>query len=138
MQPSRDEFRSLARSYTVVPVWRELVADLLRAEPDFLTHHFAQPPLRADLDRLATDPPTRRVGYLDVLDARLREALASAAPDGTLSVIVEPVLRVDARALDAALGGSEPADRRATGAAALRATLSRAAGELSDPNRLAR
>jgi anthranilate synthase component 1 len=28
IRPSRDEFRSLARTYTVVPVWRELVADL--------------------------------------------------------------------------------------------------------------
>jgi anthranilate synthase component 1 len=27
--PSRDEFRTLAREYTVVPVWRELVADLI-------------------------------------------------------------------------------------------------------------
>jgi anthranilate synthase component 1 len=29
MQPSRDEFRALAREHTVVPVWRELVADLI-------------------------------------------------------------------------------------------------------------
>jgi anthranilate synthase component 1 len=29
MKPSRDEFRSLARDYTVVPVWRELVSDLI-------------------------------------------------------------------------------------------------------------
>ena len=28
IRPSRDEFRSLARSYSVVPVWRELLADL--------------------------------------------------------------------------------------------------------------
>jgi anthranilate synthase component 1 len=28
IQPSRDEFRSLARKYTVIPVWRELLADL--------------------------------------------------------------------------------------------------------------
>ncbi len=28
IRPSRDEFRSLARDHTVVPVWRELVADL--------------------------------------------------------------------------------------------------------------
>jgi anthranilate synthase component 1 len=28
VQPSRDEFRSLARSHRVVPVWRELLADL--------------------------------------------------------------------------------------------------------------
>ncbi|HEX9548105.1 MAG TPA: anthranilate synthase component I, partial [Acidimicrobiales bacterium] len=28
IQPSRDEFRSLARSYSVVPVWQELLADL--------------------------------------------------------------------------------------------------------------
>ena len=27
--PSRDEFRALARHHTVVPVWRELVADLI-------------------------------------------------------------------------------------------------------------
>ena len=26
--PSRDDFASLARQYTVVPVWRELLADL--------------------------------------------------------------------------------------------------------------
>ncbi|MCX7621758.1 MAG: hypothetical protein N2037_13050 [Acidimicrobiales bacterium] len=29
LRPSRDEFRALARSYTVVPVWQELVADLI-------------------------------------------------------------------------------------------------------------
>jgi anthranilate synthase component 1 len=28
IRPSRDEFRSLARSHTVIPVWRELLADL--------------------------------------------------------------------------------------------------------------
>jgi anthranilate synthase component 1 len=28
-RPSRDEFHALAREYTVVPVWRELVADLI-------------------------------------------------------------------------------------------------------------
>jgi anthranilate synthase component 1 len=28
LKPSRDEFRALARDYTVVPVWRELLADL--------------------------------------------------------------------------------------------------------------
>ena len=27
-RPSRDEFRALAREYTVVPVWREVLADL--------------------------------------------------------------------------------------------------------------
>ena len=27
-QPSRDEFRALARDHTVVPVWREVLADL--------------------------------------------------------------------------------------------------------------
>ena len=26
--PSRDDFRALARRYTVIPVWRELLADL--------------------------------------------------------------------------------------------------------------
>ncbi|MCB1262353.1 MAG: anthranilate synthase component I, partial [Acidimicrobiales bacterium] len=29
IHPSRDTFRSLARDHTVVPVWRELVADLV-------------------------------------------------------------------------------------------------------------
>jgi anthranilate synthase component I len=29
IQPSRDEFHKLARDYTVVPVWRELLADLI-------------------------------------------------------------------------------------------------------------
>ena len=29
LRPSRDEFRALARQYTVVPVWRELLADLI-------------------------------------------------------------------------------------------------------------
>jgi anthranilate synthase component 1 len=29
MQPSREEFRALARGHTVVPLWRELVADLI-------------------------------------------------------------------------------------------------------------
>jgi len=28
VQPSRDEFRALARNYTVIPLWRELLADL--------------------------------------------------------------------------------------------------------------
>ncbi|HEX2063775.1 MAG TPA: anthranilate synthase component I, partial [Acidimicrobiales bacterium] len=28
IRPSRDEFRALARSHTVVPVWREILADL--------------------------------------------------------------------------------------------------------------
>ena len=28
IRPSRDEFRALARDYTVVPVWREVLADL--------------------------------------------------------------------------------------------------------------
>ena len=28
LRPSRDEFRALAREHTVVPVWRELAADL--------------------------------------------------------------------------------------------------------------
>jgi anthranilate synthase component 1 len=29
LQPSRDDFRALARAHTVVPVWRELLADLI-------------------------------------------------------------------------------------------------------------
>jgi anthranilate synthase component 1 len=29
LRPSRDDFRALARDYTVVPVWRELLADLI-------------------------------------------------------------------------------------------------------------
>ena len=28
IRPSRDEFRALARTYSVVPVWQELLADL--------------------------------------------------------------------------------------------------------------
>ena len=28
LRPSREDFRALARSYTVVPVWAELLADL--------------------------------------------------------------------------------------------------------------
>jgi len=28
VRPSREEFRGLARDYTVVPVWREVLADL--------------------------------------------------------------------------------------------------------------
>ncbi len=28
LRPSRDEFRALAREHTVIPVWRELLADL--------------------------------------------------------------------------------------------------------------
>ena len=28
IRPSRDEFRALARDHTVIPVWRELLADL--------------------------------------------------------------------------------------------------------------
>jgi len=116
----------------VAETWIWIDGDpLLRAEPDFVTHHFAQPPLLAGLDRLAADPPTRRVGHLEVLDARLREALTMAAPDGTLAVIVEPVLRLDAHALDAALGGAPRGDRRETVAAALRTTLSRAGDELA-------
>ena len=29
IRPSREEFRELARTHTVVPVWRELLADLI-------------------------------------------------------------------------------------------------------------
>src|SRR6266508_4929788 len=28
LRPSRDDFRALARDHTVIPVWRELLADL--------------------------------------------------------------------------------------------------------------
>ena len=28
LRPSRDDFRALARTHTVIPVWRELLADL--------------------------------------------------------------------------------------------------------------
>ena len=28
INPSRDQFRSLARDHTVIPLWRELLADL--------------------------------------------------------------------------------------------------------------
>jgi anthranilate synthase component I len=40
LRPSRDEFRVLARKYTVVPVWRELLADLITPVAAFarLTH----------------------------------------------------------------------------------------------------
>jgi anthranilate synthase component I len=39
-QPSRDDFRSLARQYNVVPVWRDLLADLITPVAAFarLTH----------------------------------------------------------------------------------------------------
>ncbi|HEX2578198.1 MAG TPA: anthranilate synthase component I, partial [Aquihabitans sp.] len=29
IRPTREEFRALAREHTVVPVWRELLADLV-------------------------------------------------------------------------------------------------------------
>ena len=29
ISPSRDDFRALARRYTVIPVWRELLADFV-------------------------------------------------------------------------------------------------------------
>jgi anthranilate synthase component I len=40
LRPSRDEFRVLARKYSVVPVWRELLADLITPVAAFarLTH----------------------------------------------------------------------------------------------------
>ena len=103
----------------------------LRVEPDHVMYHFAAPPGRAALDRLAADPPIRRVNHLEVLGETLRTALAEAAPDGTLTVIIEPVLRLNARALDAALAGVERGQRRETTVAALRATLARADTELA-------
>jgi anthranilate synthase component 1 len=36
LQPSRDDFRSLARGHTVVPVWREVLADLTTPVSAFL------------------------------------------------------------------------------------------------------
>ncbi len=36
MHPSREEFRALARTHTVVPVWRELLADLTTPVAAFL------------------------------------------------------------------------------------------------------
>lgn len=116
----------------VAETWVWVEGDpLLRVEPAHVTHHFAEPPSRAGLDRLATAPPTRRVNHLEVVDARLRTALTAAAPDGTLAVIVEPVLRLDVRTLDAALGGVSRDQRRETATAALRATLARAGDELA-------
>ncbi|MBU1073914.1 S8 family serine peptidase, partial [bacterium] len=112
--------------------WTWLAGDpVLRVEPDHVMHQFAAPPGRVSLDRLAADPPTQRVSHVEVLGETLRAALAKAAPDGTLTVIIEPVLRVDARALDAALGDIDRGRRRETTVAALRATLERAGAELA-------
>jgi len=36
VHPSREEFRALARTHTVVPVWRELLADLTTPVAAFL------------------------------------------------------------------------------------------------------
>ena len=36
LRPSRDEFRALARTHTVIPVWRELLADLTTPVAGFL------------------------------------------------------------------------------------------------------
>src|SRR4029079_11398544 len=36
IKPSRDEFRSLAAAHTVVPVWREVLADLTTPVSGFL------------------------------------------------------------------------------------------------------
>ena len=36
LKPSRDDFRALARGHTVVPVWRELLADLSTPVSAFL------------------------------------------------------------------------------------------------------
>jgi len=116
---------------SMTETWTWVVGDpLLRVEPEQVVKQF-DAPSRAALGRLAAAPPTRRVGHVEVLGDRLQAALAKADSEDPLTVIVEPVLRVDARALHAALGETGRDDRRETTVAALRNTLDRAGAELA-------
>ena len=110
--------------------WTWLVGDPeLRVDPTEVTHTFTAPS-RDTLDRLAADPPTRRLTHLEPIGASLQAALAKAAQDG-LSCVIEPSLRIDTRALDMALAGAGRTDRSAVTAAALRTNLARAGEELA-------
>ena len=37
LRPSRDDFRALAREHTVVPVWREVLADLRQEAKQYIS-----------------------------------------------------------------------------------------------------
>ncbi len=130
-----DTLREVAESdetdNTLSETWTWIVGDPeLRVEPSEVTHEFDAPPSQSTLDRLASDPPTRRLTHLDPIGASLRAAMSKASQDG-LSVVIEPSLRIDTHALDIALTGAGRADRRATTIAALRANLARAGDELA-------
>ncbi len=118
---------------TVLRTWTWLEGDpSLRVAPDRIRHDVAE--RRAAAARaLAEAPPTRLQVHLPVLDERLATA-TTAAPDGTVCLVVVPARRIDAAALstalDAALDGADKSQRRDTVAAALRMNLARSRAEL--------
>ncbi len=122
---------------TVLRTWTWLEGDpSLRVEPDHIRHDVAEAS-EAATRTLAVSPPTRLEIHLPVLDERIATA-TTAAPDGTVCLVVVPARRLDAAALsadlDAALGevrdGAAKSQRRDTVAAALRTNLARSRAEL--------
>jgi anthranilate synthase component 1 len=105
MQPSRDEFRSLARRYTVVPIWRELVADLSTPvaafarlcgddEPGFLlesVEHAERWSRWSFVGRRAAATLVARGGEVSVHGGRLPDGIRL---DGGILGAVEDVLRL--------------------------------------------
>lgn len=115
---------------THAETWTWIDGDpVLRVEPAEVTHAVAAPS-KAVLDRLADDPPLRRLSHLDPVSPRLAAALGKADQDG-LSCVIEPVLRLDAQALHTALDGASRDTRRETVTRALHTVLASAEAELA-------
>lgn len=85
---------------------------------------------RADALKLAQDPPLRREAWLDPVDERLREAMAKAAGDERLRVMIVPAERVDPAALGEQLKDAARSTRREAVALAARGQVARSLAAL--------
>lgn len=98
---------------------------LLRFRPSGLVTIINPYLKRADALKIAQDPPLRREAWLDPVDERLQAALAKAAGDQRLPVVIIPAERVDPTALGLALKDAARATRREVVTAAARAQTDR-------------
>jgi anthranilate synthase component 1 len=111
IRPSREEFRELARAHTVVPVWRELLADLVTPvaafarlcrndEPGFLLESVERGERWSRwsfVGRRAAATLVSRDGRVDVTDGRLPDGIPTdrgilAAVEALLDVYRSPAL----------------------------------------------
>jgi len=110
IRPSREEFHELARAHTVVPVWRELLADLVtpvaafarvcRDEPGFLlesVEHGERWSRWSFVGRRAAATLVSRAGRVEVTDGRLPDGIPTdqgilAAVEALLDVYRSPSL----------------------------------------------